>query len=127
LAGTSTEDVETKNENNNPSSPTATEPDRFLEFWYVYPRKVGKEAARKAWAKALKLSDPDAIIRGAMAYRDDPTRKPDYTAHPTTWLNAGRWQDEAAPASTRWVGAQPDGSIQPNEAHYGAGGAFWQG
>lgn len=66
----------------------------FEEFWSTYPRRVGKDAARKAWARVTKATDPQVVIDGAARYRDDRTRVPQYTAHPTTWLNAGRWADE---------------------------------
>lgn len=72
------------------------EPNSFAHFWSVYPRRVGKGAAVKAWDKAVKKTDPATIIAGATAYRDDPTRDPRYTAHPTTWLNAERWDDDHA-------------------------------
>ena len=72
--------------------------DRFDEFWDVYPRKVGKQAARKAWAKAVKtVGDPQVIIGAAARYAVDPNREPQFTAHPTTWLNRGGWDDEPLP------------------------------
>ena len=77
-------------------------PDRFAEFWATYPRRVGKGAARKAWAKAIKNgADPEHIIWGARRYSTDPRRAAAdirYTAHPATWLNAERWTDETEPA-----------------------------
>jgi len=77
--------------------------DRFDEFWSAYPRRVGKGAARKAWAKALKNgADPDEVIWGARAYANSPRRAEadiQYTAHPATWLNAERWDDEPEPAA----------------------------
>lgn len=69
----------------------------FDEFWKVYPRKVGKQAAEKAFAKAAKTTEPNVIIAGAARYADDPNRVDAFTAHPTTWLNAGRWNDEPLP------------------------------
>jgi hypothetical protein len=69
----------------------------FDEFWAVYPRKVGKGIARKAWEKVTKTVDPAVVMAGAMRYRDDPTRKANdrsFTAHPTTWLNREGWEDE---------------------------------
>ena len=69
----------------------------FDEFWKVYPRKVGKQAAEKAFAKAAKITEPNVIIAGAARYADDPNRVDAFTAHPTTWLNAGRWNDEPLP------------------------------
>ena len=70
----------------------------FDLFWKVYPLKVGKAAAKKAWDKATEAEDQDLIITGALQYARDPNRHPTYTAHPSTWLNAGRWADDLLPA-----------------------------
>lgn len=70
----------------------------FDEFWSVYPRRAGKLDARKAWAKAVKLAGPDVILAGACRYAADPNREAAYTAHPSTWLNQGRWDDDPLPA-----------------------------
>lgn len=70
----------------------------FDEFWAIYPRKAGKQAALKAFEKAYAaLGDFETIILGAKRYRDDPNRHAAYTAHAATWLNAGRWDDEPLP------------------------------
>lgn len=66
----------------------------FDEFWTVYPLRKSKGQARTAWAKAVKKEQPEAIIAAAARYRDDPSRKPNYTAHAATWLNGERWLDE---------------------------------
>lgn len=72
----------------------------FVRFWEVYPRKVGKGEARKAWAKLMKAGvDHEVVIAGAARYRDDPLRKrrgDEYTKHPGPWLNAERWDDQPA-------------------------------
>jgi len=77
---------------------------KFDDFWSAYPRKVGKDAARRAWEKAIKSgADPDDVIAGARAYVRDPTRRTadiKFTAHPATWLSQGRWTDEAATAQS---------------------------
>lgn len=76
------------------ADPAASDDPRFTEFWNAYPRKVGKPRARKAWRAAMRRKDdPEVIIRAAIAYRDDPARKPDFTAHPSTWLNDERYND----------------------------------
>lgn len=81
--------------------PAKREPDRFDEFWQTYPKRVGKQAAIKAWRKALGITDADTIIEGARRYAASRNGEdPRYTAHPTTWLNGGRWDDEPAPAYT---------------------------
>lgn len=70
----------------------------FERFWMAYPRRVGKKAAYSAWIKAVSEADPETIIDGATRYANDPNRDPAYTAHPSTWLRAGRWEDEDLPA-----------------------------
>jgi hypothetical protein len=71
---------------------------QFDRFWSVYPRKVGKGVARKAWTKALKETPADQIISGAEQYaRQRAGEDPKYTAHPATWLAAERWTDEPDP------------------------------
>lgn len=69
----------------------------FDDFWAIYPRRVGKIKAREAWARALKHADPRMIVNGARRFRDDPNREARYTAHPTTWLNRGSWDDDPLP------------------------------
>ena len=79
---------------------TETETDKkhvFDDFWKIYPLKVGKGAAFKAFLKAIRTTDADIIIKGAQRYKLDPNRTKTYTAHPATWLNAHRWLDEPLP------------------------------
>ena len=55
----------------------------------------------KKFAKAVKDGvDPNTIIAGAKTYAASVVGKEQkYVAHPTTWLNQGRWEDETeAPA-----------------------------
>lgn len=69
----------------------------FIEFWTIYPRRAQKAKARKAFTDALKKVPRETILTGAARYRDDPNRKPQYTAHPASWLNAERWDDDPEP------------------------------
>lgn len=70
--------------------------DGFDEFWAVVPRKVAKGAALKAYHSALKQTDAETILRGMIAYAASRLgQDQQYTAHPATWLNAGRWADDA--------------------------------
>ena len=72
---------------------------KWIAFWDAYPLKRDKGHARKTWLKTLRQGiDPDLIINAARAYRDDPKRKPDFTAHAGTWLNGERWEDQQAEA-----------------------------
>lgn len=68
---------------------------RFDEFWSLCPRKKGKGAARRAWAKATKLAEPDQIIEAMQRFRQECIGKePEFICHPATWLNQERWEDE---------------------------------
>lgn len=70
----------------------------FIEFWEIYPRRAQKAKARKAFTEALKKVPRETILTGAARYRDDPNRKAEFTAHPATWLNQERWDDDPEPA-----------------------------
>jgi hypothetical protein len=73
-----------------------TENPLFEEFWGVYPRKVEKGVARKAWKNALKRATPEEIIAGAKRYAAQRFgQEVEFTKHPGPWLNADRWLDEA--------------------------------
>ncbi len=65
----------------------------FDQFWLAFPRRVGKLAAMKAYARARKLATAADIIAGVDRYI---ASKPEYAdfCHPATWLNQGRWMDE---------------------------------
>lgn len=67
----------------------------FEEFWGVCPKKAGKGAAEKAFAKASKTVDPAVLIAGMRKFAALQIGKdPDFIAHPSTWLNQKRWLDE---------------------------------
>jgi len=79
-------------------SPSCDDGDLFARFWKLYPRKVGKANAEKAWSK-LKV-DADLFERMASALAAWAV-SPDWTKdggqfipHPATWLNGKRWDDE---------------------------------
>lgn len=92
-----------------PKSATAAEFDQ----WYAnYPKKEGKDAARKAFAKARKAASLEELIDGLDRYRKaTQSSERRFIANPATWLNAGRWQDDytdapgqqtAVPAAYGW-------------------------
>jgi len=70
----------------------------FAEFYMAYPRKVGKEAARRAFEKATKDVVPAVLVDAARRYASDPNL-PDkqFIPHPATWLSRGSWEDEPLP------------------------------
>jgi hypothetical protein len=79
----------------NPPVPISND---FDLFWAAYPRRAGKSQARLAWKKAAKTVDARVIIAAAERFALDPNREDQYTPHPTTWLNQGRWDDDPLPA-----------------------------
>jgi len=71
----------------------------FENFWNTYPRKVGKQAAIKAFTKATTITSVDEILAGTIRYGNDRNLPFDenFIPHPATWLNAGRWEDGPLP------------------------------
>jgi hypothetical protein len=81
------------------TSPTAPPPGHiypadFALFWEQYPKKVGKDAALKAWKGAIKRAPVEEIITGVKRFVNDTSRDPRFTKDPATWLNGGHWADE---------------------------------
>lgn len=75
----------------------------FDVFWSVYPRRAAKQAARKAWDRLVVAEgvDPDLILEGARRYQQQRAgAEIEFTAHPSTWLNQRRYEDEAPPTTT---------------------------
>jgi len=80
-----------------------TEVDSDFEEWYRnFPKHVAKAAALKAYRAARKKATPAELLQGAMRYAAERQGKDqNFTAYPASWLNAGRWTDEAsAPTGT---------------------------
>jgi hypothetical protein len=68
---------------------------QFDIFWSVYPVRLAKGAAEKAWKAAIKKHMPDKIIESARIFAAQQFGKDQqYIAHPATWLNQERWNDE---------------------------------
>jgi hypothetical protein len=106
---------EVKQEENTPPSPKGDD-ELFNTFWTAYPSKVGKDAAKKAFAKRKPTAELLGEMLNAIAEQKTSLAwiKEDgqFIPHPATWLNQGRWMDEvpgsigAAPVqSTRLAGA----------------------
>jgi hypothetical protein len=100
----------------------------FETWWEHYPRKVGKAAAAKAYAKAHGQVGADALRTGLVASLTEwraARTEPQYLPHPATWLNQGRWADEHPhlegtdqPAGRPTITAnQCDGSACPGGRH----------
>jgi len=90
--------IKNKNSKNNERIYTDSQNEIFEKFWEVFPKKVDKGAARRAWRAALKKADPELIIEKAKAYADDPNL-PDkrFIKYPGSWLNAEAWNNPPLP------------------------------
>ena len=66
-----------------------------MTFWDNYPNKKGKQAAFKKWQNITKTTTPSLLIEGVKKFAKamEGTEKK-YIKHPTTWLNAGSWDDD---------------------------------
>lgn len=72
--------------------------DGFDVFWLNYPKKIGKQAARKAWSK---IKSPKEVIEKLKSVLPLQKQSEQWTKdngqfipHPATYLNQGRWEDE---------------------------------
>jgi len=71
----------------------------FDSFWEVYPRKVGKATAKRAFEKALEDTEAEEILEGAKRLASDPNLpETQFIPYPSTWLNREGWGDEPFPA-----------------------------
>ena len=70
----------------------------FDELWKLYPRKIGKPQALKAYQKARKNGATfEDVLQGIQAYcRQIEALKTDtaYIKHGSTWFNNEGWKDE---------------------------------
>ena len=84
-----------------PSPLTKSQQELFDEWYSIYPTKVGRGGAEKAWEKANPSRALTDILKAAVhAQTADRSRKantggfvPDWK-HPATWLNQRCWEDE---------------------------------
>lgn len=67
----------------------------FDQLWSLYPRKVGKGQARKAFKAASKKKDFYELLPKLMDYVQTLEGKDkQFIPHLATWLNGERWEDE---------------------------------
>jgi hypothetical protein len=70
----------------------------FDRFWQAYPRRIGKGSALKAWNRLnpdVDLFEAMIAAIGWQQHQDAWTKDGGaFIPHPSTWLNARRWEDE---------------------------------
>jgi len=86
---------------NNPPTPRKrgmVYADDFLTFWKIYPKKVGKDAAWRAWKSRNGTRPAIAVLVSVIEKQaqSDQWQKENgqFIPNPATWLNQGRWDDE---------------------------------
>lgn len=105
--------------------PPKTVDHQFQAFWIAYPKKVGKEPARKVWMKLTNQEKLLDTIIPALAWQSSTEQwaknNGQYIPNPATYLSQQRWLDErpstahpkltaigqkSANAATRWLDSQ---------------------
>ncbi len=68
----------------------------FAAFWRMYPRRVAKKDALRAWDKLTVQQQEEVIAaiewQAKIMLTNDPTKR--YILHPATYLNGQRWEDD---------------------------------
>ncbi len=77
----------------------------FERFWVVYPRKVGRDAARRVWRQlAPDNALTDRMVAAVEQHCASEQWQKDggqFIPYPRTWLNRGGWTDELDAAPVR--------------------------
>lgn len=65
------------------------------QFWQAYPRRVARKAAMRILDRLKKSGEVtwERLMSGVANYAAQ-RKDMQFTCHPTTWLNQGRWDDE---------------------------------
>jgi hypothetical protein len=72
--------------------------DEFEEWWKVYPRKVAKVDARKAWLKIERGVTLEKLIAETQRWDNSQEwRDAQFIPYPATFLNRRQWEDESLP------------------------------
>ena len=89
------EEEETESKSEAKSNPNTSRASAFDAFWEAYPKKTGKEAAKKAFARAK--ADIGTMLSALEVQKQSEQwtkNNGQFIPNPTTWLNQGRWEDE---------------------------------
>ena len=99
----------------------------FEEVWAAYPKKQGKEAAKKAYIKARKEGTSHLeIVAGLTQYRmfinaNNTSEK--YIKHGSTWFNQKCWQDDYSISKKP---AENNNTVPTEDDYDFERGSFWK-
>jgi hypothetical protein len=92
-------------EKNTPSNSVSVGAREFDQFWSLFPNKVGKRDAERAFVNARSRAPLDAILDGLRRYAAKTDDRP--WCNPATFLNQNRWEDQPATAPPRQHSTAP--------------------
>ena len=82
--------------------------DDFNNFWNLYPKKIAKGDALKAWNKATKRKTADELLKLTKVYAEGKLPEDKYIPYPASWLNKELYESveivEAKPLPKLFVG-----------------------
>jgi hypothetical protein len=81
-------------EKTTPSNSLSVVAREFDEFWSLFPNKVGKRDAERAFANARSRAPLETILDGLRRYAAKADDRP--WCNPATFLNQDRWADQPA-------------------------------
>jgi hypothetical protein len=64
----------------------------FDTFWLLYPKRIAKADALKAWKQATKKKTADELIALTKAYSESKLPDMTYIPYPASWLNKGLYE-----------------------------------
>jgi predicted transcriptional regulator len=64
----------------------------FETFWLLYPKRIAKADALKAWKQATKKKTADELIALTKAYSESKLPDMTYIPYPASWLNKGLYE-----------------------------------
>jgi hypothetical protein len=80
----------------------------FEKFWEIYPKRVAKADALKAWNKAIKRKTADELLKLTKVYSEGKLPDITYIPYPASWLNKELYESvevaEAKPLPKLFVG-----------------------
>jgi len=71
--------------------------DSFESFWKLYPKKVGKLVAQRAWGKVPRRTSWRSLIDGLQRWKQTEQWQKEggkFIPYPATFLNQRRWEDD---------------------------------
>lgn len=88
----------------------------FTDFWTLYPKRIARKDAERAWQK-IDAAEYPAILLALVAWRRVWRARDNdqFIPHPATWLNGERWTDELPAEYARTNASHVPAKLPSNE------------